>query len=144
MPGWLSSWASAFGSRHDPRDPGLSLTSGSQQGACPSLCLSLSLSWINKSLKKKKEKNFNLQRYFRNSVRVFCKCLWLRGSFALPICPQVLFPAYCHQLSNWSWSTSGWHGCFQTMSTLASAYISFTLNVSHFAFQICPSNPHHP
>ena len=38
-PGWLSSWVSALISGRDPRVLGLSLTSGSPQGACFSLCL---------------------------------------------------------------------------------------------------------
>ena len=42
-PGWLSSWAYAFGSGRDPRVPGLSPTSGSLHGACFSLCLCVSL-----------------------------------------------------------------------------------------------------
>ena len=50
-PGWLSSWASAFGSGRDPR---IESHSGSLHGACFFLCLclclslSLCLSWINK------------------------------------------------------------------------------------------------
>ena len=53
-PGWLSGWASAFSSGNDPRALGLSPTSGFPHGACfsLSLCLCLSLSWINKILKK--------------------------------------------------------------------------------------------
>ena len=55
-PGWLSNWASAFGSGCDPRVPGSSPASGSLHGACFSslflctlpLSLSLCLSWINK------------------------------------------------------------------------------------------------
>ena len=44
MPGWLSGWASAFGSGHDPRVPRLSPTPGSLCGTCFSLCLCLCLS----------------------------------------------------------------------------------------------------
>ena len=61
-PGWLSDWASAFGSGCDCRVLGSSSTSGSRQGACFSLCLCLCLSlwvsheWINKILKLKKIK----------------------------------------------------------------------------------------
>ena len=44
MPGWLSGWASAFGSGHDPRGLGSSPTWGTPQGACFSLCLCLYLS----------------------------------------------------------------------------------------------------
>ena len=58
MPGWLSGWASAFGSECDPGVLGLSPTSASPHGGCFSLCLclclSLCFSWINKILKKKK------------------------------------------------------------------------------------------
>ena len=43
-PGWLSIWASAFGSGRDPRVLGLSPTLGSLQEACFSLCLCLCLS----------------------------------------------------------------------------------------------------
>ena len=42
--GWLSGWASAFGSGHDPGIWGWSPTSGSLRGACFSLCLYLCLS----------------------------------------------------------------------------------------------------
>ena len=42
-PGWLSGWASAFGSGRDPKVLGLSPTLGSLRGACFSLCLSLCL-----------------------------------------------------------------------------------------------------
>ena len=42
-PGWLSSWASAFGSGCDPMVPGLSPTAGFLHGACFSLCLCLCL-----------------------------------------------------------------------------------------------------
>ena len=54
MPGWLSSWASAFGSGCDSGVLGSSPTLGSLHGACLSLCLCLCLSvcvcllWINK------------------------------------------------------------------------------------------------
>ena len=57
--GWLSGWASAFGSGHDPGVLGSSPASGSLQGTrfSLSLCLCLSLcvshEWI-KSLKRKK------------------------------------------------------------------------------------------
>ena len=45
MPGWLSSWAPAFGpGGHDPRVPELSPTLGSLHGACFSLCLCLCFS----------------------------------------------------------------------------------------------------
>ena len=44
IPGWLSGWASTFGSGRDPRFLGWSPTSGSLQGACFSLCLCLCLS----------------------------------------------------------------------------------------------------
>ena len=51
-PGWLSDWASAFGSGHDPWVLELRPASDSPQGACFSLCLclclSLCVSWINK------------------------------------------------------------------------------------------------
>ena len=55
-PGWLSGWASAFGSGHDPGVLGSSPTLGSLCGACFCLCLCLCpflcLSWIKiKSLK---------------------------------------------------------------------------------------------
>ena len=43
-PGWLSGWAPAFGSGHDPRVLGLGPASGSLQGACFSLCLCLCFS----------------------------------------------------------------------------------------------------
>ena len=43
-PGWLSGWASAFGSGPDPRVLGSSPTSGSPEGTCFSLCLCLCLS----------------------------------------------------------------------------------------------------
>ena len=43
-PGWFSGLASAFGSGRDLGVPGLSLTLGSPQGACFSLCLCLCLS----------------------------------------------------------------------------------------------------
>lgn len=39
MPGWLSSWVSAFGLGRDPEVPVLSPLWGSLQGACLSLCL---------------------------------------------------------------------------------------------------------
>ena len=42
-PGWLSGWASPFGSGHNSGVWGLSPTSGSLQGACFSLCLCLYL-----------------------------------------------------------------------------------------------------
>ena len=43
-PGWLSGWASAFGSGHDLRVPGSSPASGSlQEPASPSACVSASL-----------------------------------------------------------------------------------------------------
>ena len=50
---WLSDWASAFGSGHDPRVLESSSILGSLQGTCFSLCLcllplSVCLSWINK------------------------------------------------------------------------------------------------
>ena len=44
MPGWLSGWASAFGSGRDPGVPGLSPTSDSLHEACFSLCPCLCLS----------------------------------------------------------------------------------------------------
>ena len=44
MPEWLSSWAYAFGSGHDPGVLGLSPASGSLHGACLSLCLCICLS----------------------------------------------------------------------------------------------------
>ena len=45
VPGWLGSWASAFGSGHDPGVPGSSPTLGSPQGvASPSAYVSVSLS----------------------------------------------------------------------------------------------------
>ena len=44
IPGWLSGWASAFGSGCDPGVRGLSPASGSLQGACFFLCLCLCLS----------------------------------------------------------------------------------------------------
>ena len=50
-PGWLSGWASAFHSGHDPRVLGWSPTSGSTQGACFSplpMSLPLSGSLMNK------------------------------------------------------------------------------------------------
>ena len=43
-PGWLSGWASAFGSGHDPRVLGSSPIWAPPQGACFSLCLWLGLS----------------------------------------------------------------------------------------------------
>ena len=43
-PGWLSSWASAFGSGRDPGVLGSSPTAGSLQGVCFSLCLCFCLS----------------------------------------------------------------------------------------------------
>ena len=48
-PGWLSGWASTFGSGHDPGVLGSSPTSGSMQGACfyLSLCLYLCVSLMN-------------------------------------------------------------------------------------------------
>ena len=67
-PGWLSGWASAFGSGHDPRVLGSSPTLGScMEPACPSACVSASLSvsrwmnqwmneWMNEILKKIKNK----------------------------------------------------------------------------------------
>ena len=66
MPGWLSGWASAFGSGWDPRVLESSPASGSPQGACFSLCLCLcslcvSHEWIKK---KKKKKSFFFLRLF--------------------------------------------------------------------------------
>ena len=58
-PGWLSGWASAFGSGHAPRVLGSSSTLCSLHGACfflcPCLCLSLCVSyeWKNKIFLKK-------------------------------------------------------------------------------------------
>ena len=52
MPGWLSGWASTFGSWHDPAVLGSSPTSDSLHEACFSLCLcfclSLTVSLMNK------------------------------------------------------------------------------------------------
>ena len=72
-PGWLSGWASAFGSGCDPRVMGSSLTSGSLQGICFSFCLSLCLSLINKlSLKKwKGHENFHWMWFI---VIWYCIC----------------------------------------------------------------------
>ena len=44
MPGWLSGWASAFGSGCDPGVLGIESHIGSPQGTCFSLCLCLYLS----------------------------------------------------------------------------------------------------
>ena len=48
-PGWLSSWAPAFGSGRDPRIPdGVHHPAPCEEPAPPSACLSQSLSLMNK------------------------------------------------------------------------------------------------
>ena len=55
-PGWLSSWANAFGSGHDPAVLESSPPSGSPQGVCCfSLCLGLCLGLMNKIFEEKKD-----------------------------------------------------------------------------------------
>ena len=58
IPGWLSGWASAFGSGRDPRVLGSSPASGScRESASPlPVSLFLCLSWINKILKRQKSR----------------------------------------------------------------------------------------
>ena len=86
-PGWLSCWASAFGSGHDPGISGSSPTLVSSRGACFSLCLCLCLylcvshELINKTFFKKIKSLSSSACYKSPSCFLLLRVmtLWRRG-----------------------------------------------------------------
>ena len=86
-PGWLSGWASAFGSGHDPSLRIESHIEIPVRSLLLPLCLylSLCLPWINKKTLKKKKRNYHLSSF---SIVSIYTAVW-KGFWILFLFPAV-------------------------------------------------------